>query len=229
VIGVGKANYGAVTESHLASSGGALQLEAVGSTFEAGEFVFAGHNGAANSDDNASKTWARRWFIQKSEGAGVDVKLGFDFTAAGLETPASVEGYAVYFSADGQDFTALEAAGNMEGDVMVFTIPDVANGFYVLSAGPVTGTRSFEDMSGLVNLYPNPTSNGANVVINNAVSGNFRINIHNMTGSVVRQIVASKPAGPHTERLSVTDLAPGVYIVEVIQGNNRALKRLVKN
>lgn len=229
VIGVGKANYGAVTESHLASSGGALQLEAVGSTFEAGEFVFAGHNGAVNSDDNASKTWARRWFIQKSAGAGVDVKLGFDFAAAGLGTPASVEGYAVYYSADGQDFAALEAAGNMDGDVMVFTLPAVENGFYVLSAGPVTGTRSFEDMSGLVNLYPNPTSNGANVVINNAVSGSFRINIHNMTGSIVRQIVASKPAGPHTERFSVSDLAPGVYLVEVVQGNNRALKRLVKN
>jgi hypothetical protein len=84
-------------------------------------------------------------------------------------------------------------------------------------------------MSGLVNLYPNPATNGANVVINNAVSGTFRINIHNMTGNVVRQIVASKPAGPHTEQFSVADLAPGVYIVEVIQGNNRALKRLVKN
>ncbi|WP_372948819.1 DNRLRE domain-containing protein [Mariniphaga sp.] len=229
VIGVGKANYGAVAESHLASSGGALQLEAVGSTFEAGEFVFAGHNGAANSDDNASKTWARRWFIQKSEGAGVDIKLGFDFAAAGLSTPASVDGYAVYYSADGQEFAALETAGTMEGDVMVFTIAAVENGFYVLSAGPVTGTRSFNDMSGLVNLYPNPTTNGANVVINNAVSGIFKINIHNMTGSVVRQMVASKPAGPHTERFSVADLAPGVYIVEVIQGNNRALKRLVKN
>jgi len=229
VIGVGKANYGAVTESHLSSSGGALQLEAVGSTFEADEFVFAGHNGAANSDDNASKTWARRWFIQKSAGADVDVKLGFDFAAAGLETPASVDGYAVYYSADGQDFAALEAAGNMEGDVMVFTLPAVENGFYVLSAGSVTGIRSFEDMSGLVNIYPNPTSNGANVVINNAISGTFRINIHNMTGSVVRQVVAKKPAGPHTERFSVSDLASGVYLIEVVQGNNRALKRLVKN
>jgi hypothetical protein len=159
----------------------------------------------------------------------VDIKLGFDFAAAGLSTPASVDGYAVYYSADGQEFAALETAGTMEGDVMVFTLPSVENGFYVLSAGPVTGTLSFKDMSGLVNLYPNPTTNGANVVINNAVSGTFRINIHNITGSVVRQMVVSKLAGPHTERFSVADLAPGVYIVEVIQGNSRALKRLVKN
>ncbi len=228
VIGVGKKMYNDKTESHLASSGGALQLEAAASTLDAGEFVFAGHNGAANSDDNAEKTWARRWYIQKSAEALVDVKLGFDFAAAGLETPASTDGYAVWHSTDGETFTALPATGTMEEDVMIFDLTDVANGFYVLSVGEVTNNRTISEMNNLVNLYPNPTTGNANLVINNAVDGDFTINIHNMTGSLVQQIKSAKAAGPHTEMFDVSQFKPGIYIIEVVQGNNRALKRLIK-
>ncbi|HKJ79782.1 MAG TPA: T9SS type A sorting domain-containing protein, partial [Prolixibacteraceae bacterium] len=77
-------------------------------------------------------------------------------------------------------------------------------------------------------LYPNPATDGANLVINSAVSGDLQISIHNLTGSIVKQIVSNKPAGPYTERFSINELSPGVYFVEVIQGNQRALKRLVK-
>ena len=228
VIGVGKKMYNDVAESHVASSGGALQLEAAASTLDAGEFVLAGHNGAANSNDNAEKTWARRWYIQKSADASVDVKLGFDFAAAGLEVPATTDGYAVWHSTDGETFTALAATGTMEEDLMVFDLADVADGFYVLSVGEVTGSRSINNISNLVNLYPNPTNGTANLVINNAVDGDFIVNIHNMTGSLVRQVKSAKAAGPHTEMFDVSPLKPGIYIIEVVQGNNRALKRLIK-
>ncbi len=227
LIGVGKAMYGDKIESHAGALGAGLQLTQVGSTFQADEYVFAAHNGMANSDDNASKTWARRWYIQTSEGASVDVKLGFDFATAGLTTPASADGYAVWYSEDGETFAAMESAGTLEGDVMSFNVPSVANGYYVLSKGEVTAVRNINNMNDLVDLYPNPTSQNANVLINNQFDGNFRINIYNLTGSVVKQIVSHKPAGPFTERFNVSDLTTGVYMVEVIQSNNRAVKRLI--
>ena len=228
LIGVGKAMYGDRLESHASASGAGLQLTQVGSTFEAGEFVFAAHNGAANSDDNASKTWARKWYVQTSEGASVDIKMGFDFTAAGLTTPASAEGYAVWYSADGATYSAIDAAGTLDGDVLTFTLPSVVSGYYVLSVGEITSTREFSDMNDLVNLFPNPTTNEANLIINNNIDGKFSVNVYNMTGSLVKQIVSTKAAGPHTEKFSVSDLTTGVYLIEITQGNNRAIKRLIK-
>jgi hypothetical protein len=223
VIGVGKANYGSVAESHLASSGGALHLEAVGSTFEAGEFVFAGHNGEVPGETGSA---GRRWFIEKSEGANVDVKIGFDFAAAGLTTPVSAEGYSVYFSADGHEYVALGVNGQLADDVIEFTVSDIQNGFYMIDVA--IGINSFEDIDRLVNIYPNPATSRVSVAINNAVSGKFRINMYTMTGNLVCQMESAKYAGPHTEQISISDLVPGVYVMEIIQGNNRAIKRLVK-
>jgi hypothetical protein len=82
-------------------------------------------------------------------------------------------------------------------------------------------------MNDLVNLYPNPTTQNANVVVNNQVDGGFSINIYNLTGSIVKQISSRKPAGPFTEKINVSDLTTGVYLVEVIQSDSRAVKRLI--
>ena len=228
VIGVGKAMYGDKPEMHVASSGGGLQLEAAGSTLDDGEYILAGHNGAANSDDNDDRTWARRWYVETSEGTAANVTMGFDFAAAGLATPASADGYALWYSADGETYTALGATAMLSGDIMSFELTDIAEGYYVLSGGEFTGIHTFTDMSDLVRLYPNPTENDVNLSVNNAVSGNINIRILNMTGSVVKQIASNKLAGPHTENISVGELSPGIYFVEVIQNNKRALKRMVK-
>jgi hypothetical protein len=223
VIGIGKANYGTVTESHLASSGGVLRLEAIGSTFEAGEFVFAGHNGEATGTTGSSQ---RHWFIQKSEGATVDIKLGLDFAAAGIVSPAPADKYFVFYSAEGNGFIPLEATGEIAGDAIVFTLTDVRNGYYFIDIG--VGINSYADMNSLVHLYPNPASGSVNVAINNAVSGKFRINMYTLTGSIVRQIQSAKYSGPHTEQINISDLVPGIYVMEIIQGNTRAQKRFVK-
>jgi hypothetical protein len=228
LIGVGKAMYGERLESHAGAAGGGLQLTQVGSTFETDEFVFAAHNGLENSDNNEGKTWARKWYVQTSEGAGVDVKMGFDFAAAGLTTPASAEGYAVWYSADGAIYNAIEAAGTLVGDVLTFTLPSVADGYYVLSVGVVSSDKTLNIMDEAVNIYPNPATEEANVMINNSDAGNFRINVYNMTGSLVKQIESGKAAGPHIEKFSVAGFKTGVYLIEISQGENRAIKRLIK-
>ncbi len=174
------------------------------------------------------KTWARKWYVQTSEGASVDVKMGFDFAAAGLTTPGSADGYAVWYSEDGATYSAIDAAGTLDGDVMTFTLPAVANGYYALSVGVVSSNRSFNSLDEAVNLYPNPTTNEANIVINNSENGKFSISVYNMTGSLVKQIVSNKAAGSHIEHFSVADFTTGVYLIEVTQGNKRAIKRLIK-
>ena len=111
---------------------------------------------------------------------------------------------------------------------MSFTLPSLANGYYVLSVGVVSSGNSIHNMDEAVNIYPNPAYSEANVVINNSKAGNFRINVYNMTGSLVKQIEASKAAGPHLEKFSVAEFTTGVYLIEVTQGESRAIKRLIK-
>lgn len=228
VIGVGKAMFGTKLESHLASSGGALKLEAVGSTFDAGEFVFAGSNGAVQAESGTSKSWARRWYIQKSTGADVDVKLGFDFNAAKLPVPTSTTGYALYYSADGAVYAPISAAPSLSEGVMNFTVPKIANGYYALSAGPVTSISYQNHLSQDLNVYPNPAQNFARVVINNNNIGQFTLHIYNAMGSLIRTINSSKMAGSHTEEISISDLVPGMYLIQVQQGNDRGVLRLLK-
>jgi len=228
VIGVGKALYGTKVESHLASSGGALQLEAVVSTFDAGEFVFAGHNGKANAESETNKTWARRWYVQKSSGADVDVKIGFDFNKDGLTVPVNTDGYGLYYSADGTAYSALAIVPSLAEGVMSFAVPKVADGYYLLSAGPVTGINSISDNSHNLMVYPNPAENYTRLVINNQFQGKFTIQLYNSTGSLVRTINSNKTAGMHSEDISTAELLPGLYLLHVQQGNERGVIRLLK-
>jgi hypothetical protein len=228
VIGVGKALYGTKAESHLASSGGALQLEAVGSTLDAGEFVFAGHNGTDNAEIGPNKIWARSWYVQKSSGSEMDVKIGFDFIKAGLTVPGSTDGYGLYYSADGATYAALTIAPSLSGSVMGFTVPKVADGYYLLSAGPLNGVNTIGSNSQSLMVYPNPAENYTRLDINNHNQGKFTIQLYNATGSLVKTISSNKMNSLHSEKISTADLLPGIYLLHVQQGNESGVIRLLK-
>jgi hypothetical protein len=166
--------------------------------------------------------------VQKSSGADVDVKIGFNFNKAELTVPASTDGYGLYYSADGTTYAALTIVPSLAEGVMSFSVPKVADGYYLLSAGPVTGINSINDISENLMVYPNPAENYTRLVINNQIQGKFTVQLYNSTGSVVRTINSNKMAGMHSEEISTAELVPGLYLLHVQQGNERGVLRLLK-
>jgi hypothetical protein len=85
------------TDKHsLASAGQGLVLGELNSSLNAAnEFVFAGHNAAANGLTNSDSPqyynrWQRSWYVQKT--GAVDARLSFDFVQAGLTVPSNLGG-----------------------------------------------------------------------------------------------------------------------------------------
>lgn len=142
--GIGKytallnANGGSVTSG--VSSGG-LTLEALNGTLNAdGEFVMAGYRGVTNywiAADAADMRLAREWYVQKTTADGVDVRLKFTLTDAGVASPGAVT-YALFYRADrSQAFTVVNATASVNGDAVSFDLnnADMPTGCYTLGVG----------------------------------------------------------------------------------------------
>jgi hypothetical protein len=146
VIGIGTTDG---TSKHSNSTGGALWLTEASSTLNAAnEYIFAGHNGTAHSSSannsllNVSVVaafvtshWAREYQIEKT--GSVDVKLGFDYTAAGLSrlsnTPSDY--VLLYRSGTGNYSLASTASTDLSiANRVSFTVTNanLSNGYYTL-------------------------------------------------------------------------------------------------
>ncbi len=167
VIGIGMDlnQDGTTTGKQAASSGDALVLEELNNTLTVGEYVFAGNNGEAV---NTADAWERTWNV-KPVGGDVDVKMSFDFAAAGLETPASAEGYSLYFD-DGNGFVALELTGSLDGSKVVFEVPAVAAGIYGVGKN-VPGSGGCSAAKPTITLS-NQNGNGAFTLTSDQDEGN---------------------------------------------------------
>jgi len=70
----------------------------------------------------------------------------------------------------------------------------------------------------LTNVYPNPVSNLLNI---QALEGS-QINLISVAGSKVRSVIATSSVST----ISVSDLAKGIYLVEVINGTNKEVQKI---
>jgi sialidase-1 len=143
-VGIGKytadLNPNGGTADVSASSGG-LSLESLNGTLNAGgEFVMAGYRGATNywlAADAQNMRLAREWYVQKTSGDGVDVRLKFSLADANVASPGAVT-YRLFYRADRtQAFTVVNAAASVNGDAVSFNLgnADVPTGCYTLGVG----------------------------------------------------------------------------------------------
>ncbi len=80
-----------------------------------------------------------------------------------------------------------------------------------------------------VNIYPNPVTDGyVNVNFNDPANGNVNINIYNVSGQLLKNFRVYKSASDFTERLNISNLEKGIYMVELRFNNKNAVRRIVK-
>lgn len=84
-----------------------------------------------------------------------------------------------------------------------------------LEGGPMS-TDSFDKTS--ISLYPNPAADFVNLQI----EGKAQVQIYSLTGKQVKEFMMND-----TERISISDLNAGIYLVKINQNGNTVTKKLI--
>jgi hypothetical protein len=76
-------------------------------------------------------------------------------------------------------------------------------------------------------MYPNPVQAGLSIVINNDVKGSGKIAVYDVAGRIVRQETVIKNDKILNAALSMNDLVPGLYVVEIKIGDTYKLTKSI--
>jgi hypothetical protein len=164
--------------------------------------------------------------------------------------PVNCSNVNIYVSSDaGNTFTLVLANTPNDGNENV-TLPvlpvtsatcrvkveSAGNIFFDINSKPftiyntLTGINSYAANTVVINLYPNPFSGSVKVEITNASTFNTNatsLKVYDILGNVVR-VERLKITENYTETFDLSDLSNGSYIVEVTDGKQRSVTRLVK-
>jgi len=168
---------------------------------------------------------------------GSSPRIRISWTTAFEENNAS---FTVERSADGRNFTPLTtvAATNL-AQGSAYQVEDVqplsGTGYYRLLQRDIDGTVTYFNIktvylgqTGKVSIYPNPVSNTLNVSLNNDYNGSLRFRIINSTGTQLFTKTYVKTGVLLQDQLTVSSLAPGYYVLEIVGEGYRSQTSFVK-
>jgi hypothetical protein len=128
----------------------------------------------------------------------------------------------------GQGTTTIKVRfGNSAGSITVKANNSCGAGA-VRSLSVTMPCREMEDVSGdamIVNVYPNPSQENFSFRMENAVSDFYSVNIVDLTGRVVE---THEKIPANTIFNCGENLKEGIYVAELITGNDRIVLKLVK-
>lgn len=107
---------------------------------------------------------------------------------------------------------------------------DINDRSFTISTDPTAGINELNNGGLSINLFPNPFSNLIRVDINSIASLNSsktKIVVYDILGNLVRSENISMSTN-YSGEFDFSNLANGTYLIEITDGNYRAVKRLVK-
>ncbi|KQS27912.1 hypothetical protein ASG33_15995 [Dyadobacter sp. Leaf189] len=127
-------------------------------------------------------------------------------------------------------FTAAQTINFING----FTVSGVSN--FTAQIGVATARTSAEhllpeDEGSSIKIYPNPIRDLATIQISGSRNTSADIVIYNLKGEEVSRLAAkeSKIHGEREATFDATPLPPGLYIVEITEGEKRTISKLLKH
>jgi hypothetical protein len=133
-----------------------------------------------------------------------------------------IEDSLVYFASRGAELWKIVFTG----------FGGSANGNYIFWKKQLAGNATSVAEQGISNatLYPNPSVNENTMLVYTiATASQASYNLFDMTGKLIESKKLNGAAGLHTEQLGTAQLAPGMYIVNLMVGNsNKAFKLVVR-
>ncbi len=145
--------------------------------------------------------------------------------------------YHVQYSVDGINFNEIALLPfNITSFKHTLT---AATGYYrIMGAEPNSGPifsniitiKSAKPAKGLqIKITPNPVSSNGNFIISSSVSGNYTWQLCNVQGSILKTGIGSLQAGASTNQpIEVSNLSAGMYMIRVMQGNQKITTSFIK-
>jgi len=96
----------------------------------------------------------------------------------------------------------------------------------------LSGTTTVAHLNGFTNsidLYPNPALNKVNIVYALEQNASVSIAITDITGNVIMKDADNKVTGKHEQSFDISNLAKGIYFVQITINNSKKVLKLVKD
>lgn len=130
------------------------------------------------------------------------------------------------------------AAGT--GEVTIYAASNACNGNntsggdgtdaaeLVLAEGPPNSTFDLSNEIASFDILPNPVDEQFTLEVNSLTTGNFTVNILNVNGNIVQSEKINLSNGLNREAFNVSDLASGLYILQLSGEGQMAAAQLLK-
>jgi hypothetical protein len=125
-------------------------------------------------------------------------------------------------------FSLVDLDGDGDKDLFSTSLYNTIATYYV-NTDPRTSSIGNVKIteSDFLKVYPNPASDYCTVNLDGPMSGMFDLKITDINGKVLRTERFRKVNGYIQHELDVSGLSPGIYMVNVTQGNQSYISRLV--
>ncbi len=160
----------------------------------------------------AQKTVANRKYIEHSAPATSGV---FELPWV---APAAGTGDVTFYAAS----LASNFNGQTSGDGMA------KNSLVIQENGGVSSTDELGQDLATLEVMPNPVADVLNLRITSSFVGEHKIRIFSTTGAMLKTTPVSLQAGQTTANLPVSELAPGLYLVQLCGSGHMAAVQMLK-
>lgn len=195
---------------------GGNSYDSVGSIFEyndGGYLVSGSSNSNISGDKTENSLGSSDYWVIKLNTVGIIEWQNTIGGAAGDPGKGSIQ------MNDGNFIIGGHSNSNISGDKTENSRGDAD--FWIIKHGETLGLEE-SSFNNAITLYPNPVQNTLQINTQNKIID--KINIYSILGSRVRQLKA-ETVSPSVD---VSNLASGVYYVQLYSGKNVALKKFVK-
>jgi hypothetical protein len=112
----------------------------------------------------------------------------------------------------------------LQGDE--FYVDDVKL-YYQTSPGAGIDEQSKDKLDAMFQIYPNPTSSDAAVMINLSAESSVEMKVIDMSGKVISTMDCGTMNGASTIDLNTAGMKAGVYLIELSVSGDKVVKRLI--
>ncbi|MES2703270.1 MAG: T9SS type A sorting domain-containing protein [Bacteroidota bacterium] len=109
----------------------------------------------------------------------------------------------------------------------MFLIPNATTGAKTAQDEPTAPFAEVAEKTDVV-VFPNPTSGTFNLQMDDQTEGTVHVIIYNQGGQACKQYEFQKMGGKYTQQMDISGLPNGLYIAEIVHGNERTSKKIIK-
>ena len=142
----------------------------------------------------------------------------------------------IYNPTIGKDTMNLTIATPNSSNALTVTVTETP--MFIMPPSGTTGARmsghaAAVDPSPLaphssIAIFPNPSTGSFSLSIDNEAEGEVNITVYSETGRTCQSHSFVKVAGITKENIDLRDLPGGLYLVEIVQGSERVVKKVIK-